>query len=453
MFQKHSFAGFFMAPTFSPSAVVPQLVAQQALYQLNRKVVFTKAAMGDYEPVGFQRGDAVTVRRAKIVTAQDYDPRSGSPATKAEPGYASSSLTLERLFTAGFPVYGQDSRDSIERYVPEYSRQIAQSIAKEADNYLYNKFRTYSIASTGNISYGFNPPVGIVAAVSGQSLAAFDKSVLTAADYVLSGNDVPADDNRFAIISNRAKSDFLNSATLVEGFTAAQGGATEQFIGGLPNGMFVNRYGFNISGSNAVTGQTGVTDLDTAVSTQGTLAIASVAANTAFTLADYYTSTSLGALDITLTCSTGLSTSVVVGQICRIAPSSTSITGWGVILRIDRTTATAPVVTAAVFSSAGVQLTASQITAGTDLFSVPTIGSISVAYHKEALLYACRDIVAPSPGAGAVMAKQMDEDSNLSLSILNGSYQVDYLSESSRAVLLMGALLSDHRKACLILSQ
>lgn len=442
-----------MAPTFSPSAVVPQLVAQRALYQLNRKVVFPMAAMGDYEPVAFNKGNAVTVRRAKLVEAEDYDPRSGSNASKAEPGYNSTSLVLEKLFTGAFPIYGQDNRDSIERYVPEYSEQVAQAIAKKVDDYFYSKFRTYTIESSGAVGYGFNAPVGIVASVSGQSLTAFDKSVLTAADYVLTGNDVPADENRFAILSNRAGTDFLNSATLVEGFTAGMAGATEQFVSGLPTGKFINRYGFNLSKSNAVTGQTGVADLDTAGSTQGTLAIASVAASTAFTQADYYASTPLGALDITLTAGTALSSSVVVGQICRIAPSSATITGWGVILRVNRTTPTAPVVTAVVFSSSGVQLTAAQITAGTDLFSVPSIGSISVAYHKEALIFATRDIQPPSDGSGATLAKEVDENSRLVMSILKGSYNVDSFSESQRAALLIGALLTDQRKACLILSQ
>lgn len=443
---------FYMAYTTAPSAVLDQLTAANALTQLNRMVVFPKTGLGDYENVSFQRGETVPIRRAKLITAQDYDPRSGTDMTLTDPSYVSGNLTLEKLFTAAYPIYGHDPRVSADKYIPETGKQIGEAIKKQVDDYFYNKFRTYSIASSGAVAYGIGAPLAIVCAQSSGALAEFNKSLLVNASTVLVGADVPME-NTYAVLSTRAGGSFLGDTVLTEGFTAAYEGSGGRLLsGGMNPGQFVDRYGFMTTRSNAVTGQTGVADLDTAASTQATLAIASVAQDTSvFTRADEATTTYLGAVNITLTAGTALSNSVVVGQIARIGPSN-NITAMGVILRIDRTTATAPVVTLVPYSPSGQILTAAQITAGTDLFSVPTIGSVSVAYHKEALLFATRPLRAPSDGSGAVLTTQADADLGMSLGLLRGSYNVLRLRESNVATCLTGAVISDYRKAVLMVS-
>lgn len=448
----HSLWAFSMPFTSANAAVLDQLTATSALTQLNRKCVFPKTAIGNYENVAFNRGDTVTVRRTKIVTAQDFDPRAGSDMTLNDIAYASGSLTLDRLFVAPFRSFGSDPNLAVERYVPETGVQIAEALKLAVDDYMYNRFRTYSIASTGNVSYGVNGPVGIVASTSSGALSNFNKSMLINASSVMQRENVPTDGNLYGVLSTTAGGDFLGDSVMVEGFVSAYSGTGGDLLtGGFMPGQFVDRYGFMTTRSNAVGSQTGVADLDTAGSTQATLAIASVAANTAFTKADYSASTVLGAVNLTLTCSTALSSSVAVGQIARIGVSG-SVTAFGVILRIDNTTPTAPVITLVPYSPSGGILTAAQITAGTDLFSIPSIPSISVAYHKEALLYATRPLQQPSDGAGAVMTTMADPDTGLALTMIRGSYNVLRLTESTVAATLIGAVCSDYRKAVLMLS-
>ena len=342
-----------MPYTAAPSAVLDQITAASALTQLNRKVVFPKTGMGDYENVAFQKGETVPIRRAKLIEAQSYDPRSGTDMVITEPGYVGGSLTLEELFTAGFNVYGHDARQSVERYVSETGEQIGEAIKRRIDSYYYNKFRTYDHAASGNVAYGVNAPLAIVCSQSAGALTDFNKNLLINASTVLVGADVPLE-NTYAVLSTRAGGSFLGDAVLTEGFTAAYEGSGGRLLsGGLNPGQFVDRYGFLTTRSNAITGQTGIPDLDTNAGTQATLAIASVAQdNSVFTRADEATTTALGAVNITLTATTALVNTVVVGQIARIGPAN-NITAMGVILRIDRTTATAPVVTLVPYSPTG----------------------------------------------------------------------------------------------------
>jgi hypothetical protein len=421
-------------PTFAPSAVVPQLVATSALTQLNRQAVFARAAVGDYEPVALQKGDTVTVRRARLISAQDYDPRSGTPATQTEPGYFSAQLALERLWTNGFPVYGNDNNDSISRYVPEYGEQIGAAIALSNDDYHYSKFRTLAIASSGAVAYGAQPPVAIVASQSAGAFTDFNKSVLINATVVLQNNNVPAN-NRYAILSSAAGGSFLGDSVLTEGFVAASVGSGQQLISGIAPGMFVPRYGFNVSSSNAVGSQSGATT---------TTSISSATASTAFTVADYAATTYLGAVDVTIG---SVIAGTAVGAIAKLAPASGDTIAYGLILRVAGS-----VVTLVPFSPKGLKLVATDIVAGTHLFSIPTIPSISVAYHREALLFAVRDLAKPSDGSGATMFKQSDPISGLSVQVLTGQYKIDQFQESQRYAMLTGALLSDHRKAVLMLS-
>lgn len=433
-----------MPVTFAPAAVVPQLVAASALTQLNRTAVFARAARGDYEAKTFQKGDTVTVRRARIVRSQNYDPRSGTPANSTEPGYVSATLTLDALFTAGFPVYGQDNNDSAQKYVTEYGQQIAAAIATDCDEYFYGKFRSVSVAASGLVAYGAQPPVAIVAADSAGLLRDFSKTQLINANTRLDTENVPPGD-RFAILSTAAKGAFLGDSVLVEGFTATAAGSAALLQGGIPIGSFVPRYGFQVGGSNSVGSQTGVADLDTAAGNSATLPIASVVADANFTIADFATSTPLGAVVITLTVGTALQ-GVAVGQIARIGTGGNT-TAYGLVLRVASN-----VVTVVPFAPSGKKLVAAQITPGTDVFSIPDIGSISVAHHRESLLFTTRNLAAPSDGSGASMTTIADDLTGMVIQILRGSYKVDEFKESQRYATLLGALLSDHRKAVLILS-
>lgn len=431
-----------MPPTFAPAAVVPQLVAASALTQLNRFGVFTRAATGNYEPLAFERGDAVTFRRARIVQSQDYDPRSGIPAVSTEPGYASNTLTLERLWTAGFPVFGHDNRDSVTRYVNDFGEQIGAAITTDNDDYFYNKFRTVSVASTGIVAYGSQPPVAMVAATNKAELVDFNKQTLINANTVLNHNNVPAG-NRFAILSSAASGGFLGDSVLVEGFGATSVGAGQLLQSGMSPGIFVPRYGFMCSSSNAVSSQTGVAALDGA---SPDVPIASVALNPSFIMPDYAVTKLLGTVDITVTAAA--LQGVAIGQIAKIAPASEgNIAAFGLVLRVAGN-----VITLAPFAPNGQQVSAAQIIPGTHRLSIPSIPSISVAYHRESLLFATRLLSVPSANSGATMFVAADRASGLVVQVLQGQYRVDEFRESQRYATLIGATLSDQRKACLILS-
>lgn len=429
-----------MAPTFAPAAVVPQLVAASALTQLNRYCVFPQAAQGNYEPVAFQKGDSVTVRRARIARSQDYDPRSGVPAVSIEPGYQSNNLILERLWTAGFPVYGHDNRDSVSKYVSEYGEQIGHAIAEDNDNYFYNKFRTVTVPPTGTVAYSSQPPVSLVAAQKDGQLQDFNKQLLINANVVLNRNNVPPG-NRYSIISSAASGGFLGDSVLVEGFGATAVGAGKMLTTGMGPGIFVPRYGFECSSSNAVGFQIEQPNLGSGAPT---VAISSVAPNTSFTMPDYATTTLLGALDFTFATAPA---NVAVGQIAKIAPETGNAVAFGLILRVQGV-----VVTLVPVSPTGRQLTAAEINTTSHKFSIPSIPSISVAYHREALIFATRNLSQPSDNSGATMTTMSSEQTGLVVQIFKGEYRVDEFRESQRYAMLIGALLTDQRKACLMLS-
>jgi hypothetical protein len=142
---------------------------------------------------------------------------------------------------------------------------------------------------------------------------------------------------------------------------------------------------------------------------------------------------------------------VAVGQIIRIGTSGVA-KAFGVILRLDKTTATAPVVTVVPFSPNGAKLLAAQIIPGTDLFSVPSIPSINTVNHREGLLMATRRIAEPSPGSGAVAASITDPDTNLTIQVFRGNYDTGTVSEKNAYYMLTGSKISDFRKCALILS-
>lgn len=430
--------------TFSPAAVTDQLVATEALLQLNRTSIFARAAVGNYESAIAQRGDTITIRRTQLVETEDYDPRSGIPAESREPGYVSSNLMIEKLFTAGFPIFSHDNRMARSRYVTEYGGQIGANISSSVDNYLYNKFRYLNIPAVGQVFYGVHPPVAITATEDNGELIDFNKYSLINANTILDKADVPALD-RFSIISTGAKGSFLGDAILTEKFVDGFN-PTGLIASGLPTGAFVPRYGFMVGGSNTVSYQEGVGQIDGATTNSPLVAFGSAAINNDFLAIDGPGVELLGAVNITLS-PTAITPDVAVGRICRIAPVSGPTIAYGVILRV-----TGRVVTFVPYSPRGMKLAPAALTSSVNRFSIPAIPSINVAYHRQALLFATRLMEPPSEDSGARMEVAADPSSGLAVQIFTGGYRVDEFRESRRYATLMGAVLSDYRKACFILS-
>ncbi|OKH14832.1 hypothetical protein NIES592_08115 [Fischerella major NIES-592] len=441
-----------MPPTFSANdSLIEVAIAQRALTQLNLMAMYPRVAVRDFEPGAFERGDKVKIRRPKRREATDLNPRSAA-YTFTEAQFFAGEVALERLWIDGFLIYGYDSNQTMERYLAETSEQIAYAIATPNDRYMYNKFRAWDIPATGNVNLGDHPPIAISACVDANGqLTDFNNEGLRGASVFLDKENVPQT-NRYCIMSSTAKGAFLGDAVVVTGFAAASIGSGQLIQSGLRIGEFVERYGFQVGGSNTVGGQTGITDLDTAASNQATLPIASVAANTAFRYADFAATTNIGAIDITLTAGTALQNTVAVGQIARIGTSNNA-KAFGVILRINTTTATAPVITLVPYSPKGEKLLPSDITPGTDVFSIPTISSVNTVNHMEGIAMATRRIGEPRRGSGAVAASITDPNSNLTIQVFTGNYDLGTVSEKNAAYMLTGSKITDFRKCGLILSK
>lgn len=436
---------------YSPinSALLETAIASQALTQLNRQSVYTKVGIVGFENGAFLRGESVKIRRPKKRVAVDLNPRV-SAATFPEGDFFSADVVLERLWSDGFSVFGHDPSQSIERYITETAAQTADAIATPNEDYIYNCFRTWSLPASGNVALGAHPPIAIVASTDGSgNIAAMNNTALRNAETVLDRANVPNQD-RYAVLSAGAKGDFIGDGIIVSNGNGAIPGNLninqEQFVRqGLAMATFVPRYNFMVAGSNAVQGQTGVADLDTAAGVQATLPIASVAANTAFTFADFASTSYVGAVDITLTVGTALQ-GVAVGQIARIGTAG-SVKAFGVILRV-----TGSVITLVPYAPNGSVVPAAAIVPGTDVFSIPTIGSVNTVNHREALLTATRRIQEPSRGSGAVGATVVDEQSGLLIQVFSGNYDLSRVRELNAAYLLTGTRVSDVRKSALILS-
>lgn len=441
-----------MAVTFGPDALmVEKAVAADALQQLFLMSVFTQASLGGYEEGAFEMGDTVKFRRIRITEAEDYDPRTGSGANETEPGYVTGDTKLEKLFTNAIPVYHSDVK--IQQYINETGPSMAYSIATAFERYLYSKLRTPTHASTGQVRYGVDMPIRIVAAADTApgKLGKFDQDLLVNGSVCLEEENTPPGE-LYAILATRAKGDYIGEQTPVDaGMVYAQSQVAALLQRGLPIGQFVQRMGFNVGGSNIIKTdgtQMGVADLDTASSAQASLAIASMSNNTDFVKADYATTTYLGAIDFVLTC-TGLQ-NVAVGQIARIGPDSGAATAYGVVLRVNTGSKT---VTLVPFAPDGTQLTTSDISTSTDKFSIPRVGSINVGYKKQALIRSARQMMPPEENAGAQVVTAADDDTGLALQIWTGNYQINKFKSSRRYSFLTGAKFTDYRQGVLMLSR
>lgn len=426
-------------------AVQLTLVAR-SLLQLYRSSFFLKAAVTEYNAQGmFEHGEQISITRPKDSgEAEEYDPRNigGNPAVSQEPGYVKVSLSLDKLYTRGFPVYATDANSA--RYTEDYGSSTGAALRKSADNYMYETgFRVYDVAATGTVQYSKNAPIQIVWFENpvGELLKA-NRQHLVRADAVLKKADVPAE-NRYAALSPTSVGDLFANSPTDEGESGALAGGAGLLSKGLPQGSYIDRHGFMVGNSNAIQTQFEVDEVE---GTNPTVAIATVDNDVTFFFAeDLATITPLGCVRITV--GAALTTNIAVGQIARIGAIGSEATAYGVILRIDGQD-----VYLVPYSSRGIKLVAQQLTPGTDVLSVPEIANINVAYHNEHLAYASRLLRPPSNGSGATMTPVSDSDTGITMQMIKGSYQVDAFKESCRMALLIGAVATDSRKAVLIIA-
>ncbi|MEM6432398.1 MAG: hypothetical protein AAF773_00855 [Cyanobacteria bacterium P01_D01_bin.115] len=440
----------------SSSAV--RALADGSLVQLYRSSAFATAATTSIEGrelnTYFTAGQTVTVQRPKdIGAAQAYDPRSGVDATSAEPGNVIISILLDRLFTAGFPIFSSDAQ--VERYVRDYSRSTGGAVRKAFDDYLYARgFREWdTLAASGDVALDGHPPVQIAfRETSGGDLEEMGDELLRSAGATLSSNEVPEDEMRYARISTRAAESYLGAITPVTGAALTEGQIPlGQQLLQQPSYMTrdFSMRGFMIRGSNAVTGQSAVDDTGDGNATEEIGAVVAATTGNEFTLGDFTTATPAGAVRLTITQTANLDAGIAVGKIARVGPDSGPATAYGVILRVDVANKFVWLVP---YNNRGQKLKAAQIATATNKFGVPSIGSINPAYHKEHLAFATRLLQGPSPGSGAVAENAIDQDAGLVMQVLKGSYNVDQFKESVRTACLCGAKPTDLRKAVLMLS-
>jgi len=444
-------------PTFSQlnSADVVRALANGTLSQLYRSAALPGAGVTDVQgdALGqyFEKGQTISILRPKdLGSAQDYDPRSGSDATTVEAGYVNVSLSLEKLFTSGFPVYSHDQ--NVERYIRDYAVSTGGAVRKSLDDYFYDKaFRDWSgIAASGAVNVDAHPPLAIVASDGGSGgLSTFDKDLLINAGKILDSRDVP-NTNRVARLGVTAKAGFLGDSQMVEGFAGAQASmnpGSNLIASGFGLNIDVERYGFLCRGSNAITGQAALADTGDGNASEVVGAVADD--STVFFEGDQYASTPLGAVRLTITQTANLAAGVAVGKIARIGADAGAAVAFGVILRVD---AANKYVWLVPYSPDGTKLTAANITAATDKFSVPAIGEISTASHREQFVYATRQLRPPTPGSGALAESAIDANSGLLLQIFKGTYNVHQFKEGIRTACLCGAIPTDWRKGVLMIT-
>ena len=451
-----------MPPTFTPNsdALLETAIAARALTQLNLVTIYPRVASRNYEPGSFDRGDSVKIRRPKRREATDLDPRTAS-YTFQEAQFFAGEVTLERLFVDGFLIYGYDPGQTMELYLQETASMIVDAIATPVDRYLYSKFFDWSNVvsdmASGNYYLGDTPPFAISSCLDDDgNLTDFNNQGLIGASVFLDRENATTD--RFAVISASAKGAFLGDTIAVEGarLDAQRDPTSGLVVSGINQGRFVQRYGFSVAGSNTVSGQSAVLDLDTTAGTQSTLPIASVADNPELFYADYATGSlsSIGAVDITLTAATALTAGVAVGKIAKLTQASPKkeTTFFGVILRINTSTPTAPVVTLVPYKYNGNKVDSTDILVGDHVFSIPTIPSLNTVNTTEGIIYANRRIAEPIPGSGAIAASLTDPQTALTLQVFTGNYDLGTVSQKNAAYHLCGAKISDCRKTGLILS-
>jgi len=436
------------------SSLLVQSIAAIAGRTLNRSSIYPKVATTDYENQTFEKGETTTIRLARTKLAVDFDPRV-SGFTPTEGTYASDTIVLERLWTNGYPVYAHDAPEAVKKYIVETGNQCAKGIAPPNDDYMYGKFRTVP-ATTGAVQYFANAPLAIVANVDATgNFTAFDSTIVTNAGAVLDVNNVPADGDRYVVMSSISKANFLRDAIRVTGFAPAVRGSGQLIEDGLANNQFIPTYGFNCGASNTVSGQSAVADMDTAVGTQAELLLASFTQDTSkFFDSQVSAATALGAVDFVLTAGTALNVAaggVAVGQIAQIRTTGNVPKAHLVILRIADAGTTAPIITGVPYSPSGVKLTIADFVAG-DKLRIPAIGSVNTANHKEGLLLSSRPIALPKSDSGAVGATQVDPETQIAINVIKGIFDSTVLKQNITYHALLGAKFANWKMGALMLT-
>ena len=438
-------------------STVVKALADGSLFQLYRSSAFATAATttlgGRDLNTYFEKGQSVSLLMAKDYgEAQDYDPRTNTDATTNDTDYLPVTLTLEKLFTSGFRVYGSDTQ--VERYVRDYSLSTGGAVRKSFDNYLYNTgFRTWTLAASGDITLGGHPPTTVAfTETSGGVLAEYGDALHRAGGAALNEVDVP-ESGRYARLSPRAAESLMGAITPVTGSALTEGNiALGQQLLQEPSYMsrdFMMRQ-FMTRGSNAITGQDAVADLGDGVAFEPISAVAAATGADEFIDGNQSTVTQAGAVRVTVNQTAALAAGVAVGAIGRIGPngSTAADVNYGVILRVDSANKYVWMIP---YNSKGQKVAAVDVNTAYN-FSVPAIGAVNVGYHIEHLAFATRLLTEPTPGSGAIVERSTDQDTGLVMQVFKGSYNVHQFKEGIRTACLCGAVPTDFRKGVLLLS-
>lgn len=426
-------------PTYGPldNATVQKDLAVRILFQLYRNAVMPRTGVTEYDgDPGFRKMQTITITRPRIVIAQDYDPRSGVDATSEEPGYLQCDLTLEKLFTQGYPIFSHDAQNNVARYRRDYLMTVEGAIRLAFDQYLYDRcFRDYSsFADTGNVRIGATSPIRIVATdytVGSDTFAEYDDKTQIRSSVALGEEEVPVG-GRYMVLSHRAWGGFLGDrfAALNEPATLGQNVLEN------PGARFIMHTDFATAASNAVAAQVGEL---------GTTFDSNAWDTTIYLKDDHKTDTPLEVLLMTAGVPGPNFGNFAKGKIIHFTFNSREV--FGVILRVvgPDTIHVKP------YYSDGTPIPLNTAIASADV-TMPTIPSINIGYHQEHLVYATRLLSEPSPGSGANVARASTPMLPVVLQVFSGTYLVDQFKESNRISLLCGAKPTDYRKSVLVLS-
>lgn len=422
---------------FLDNATIQKDLALRILFQLYRNAVMPQTGVTEYNgDPGFEKLQTISISRPRIVEAQDYDPRSGVDAISQEPGYVICDLTLEKLFTQGFPIFSHDAGMNVERYRRDYLQSVEGSIRLAFDNYLYQRcFQDYSsIADTGVARVGATSPLRIVATdydPTLDSFAEYDDKAQIRAMVALGEEEVPVG-GRYMVLSHRAFGGFIGDRFTATNEPAVLG----QNVLENPGARFIRHTDFLTAASNAVAQQVG--ELGATFDTN-------VWDTVTYLRDDNFTDTPLGVLFMTASVPGPNFGNFAKGKIIHFTLNSRQV--FGVVLRVDG----ADTIHVKPYYADGTEVPVGTVIASADV-TMPTIPSLNVGYHQEHLIYATRLMAAPSPGAGATVANAASPLIPVTLQIYTGSYNVDRFRESNRLSLLCGAKPTDWRKSVLVLS-
>lgn len=445
-----------MATTFGQleDKEIQQRLAIGSTLQLFQKNDFLEMAVtqleGDDLNRYFQEGESVSISRVRDSgEASVMTRRSGSDVSLAEPGYVVNNIQLTDLYYKGFPIYSYDAL--VDKYVRDYVYSVGNAMALSIDKDIYNKYRTWSLAASGEAYIDYHPPIAIAfKETSGGAIDVFGRDHLLYAGKILDKENVPAT-NRKARIGTNAKTSFLSDAIAVTGFAgaiAATSPGSQLLSTGMPLNVAIERDGFMVKGSNTISGQDAVADLGDGVAFEPLSAAADD--TTVFFKGDTTTKTALGAVRVTVNQTANLVAGVAVGKIARIGAANAAAVAYGVILRVD---AANKYVWLVPYGPKGDKLKAADLGTPANVnLSIPKINEVGVAGHPEAINYATRLLRAPSRNSGASEARAIITEHGLVSQLWAGDFNIRQLKEDIMQTVLWGAKAVDYRKSCLLIS-